>query len=209
MVVSKPNQCKQWLSAATEWWCNTNFHTGLKCTPFKALYGYTPPQLCIGPLLENVVQVAEDVIIQWQQFLQLLKDNLHATQARMLFFADNRKTDREVAVGDLVYLKLQPYKQTSLVLRRNLKLNSKYYGPYLVIARIGNVAYKLVLLPESKVHPIFHVPLLKKKVGNRVVVKSSLPNSEADGQFIMQPVAILQRQMVKQNNVVIVKMLVQ
>ncbi|KAH0671271.1 hypothetical protein KY285_023835 [Solanum tuberosum] len=178
MVASRPNQWKQWLSAA-EWWYNTNFHTVLKCTPFKDLYGYTPPQLCIRLLLENVVQAAEDVIRQRQQFLQLLKDNLHAAQARMKFFVDNKRTDREFAVGDSVYLK------------------------------IGNIAYKLVLPPESKCHPVFHVSLLKRKVGNRVVVQSSLPNTGADSQFIVRSVAILQRQMVKQNNVAAVKVLVQ
>ncbi|KAH0776278.1 hypothetical protein KY290_007689 [Solanum tuberosum] len=75
-------------------------------------------------------QAAEDVVMQRQKFLQLLKDNLNTTQARMKYFVDNRRTEREFAVGDQVYLKLQPYRQSSLELRRNFKLNSKYYGPY-------------------------------------------------------------------------------
>lgn len=54
-----------------ELWYITNFHTGLKCIPCKALYGYTPPQLCISPLLENVVQTFEDVIIQRQQIFTI------------------------------------------------------------------------------------------------------------------------------------------
>uniref|UniRef100_A0A3Q7IW17 Chromo domain-containing protein n=1 Tax=Solanum lycopersicum TaxID=4081 RepID=A0A3Q7IW17_SOLLC len=54
-----PTQWKQWLPAA-EWWYNTNFHTGLRYTPFEALYGCSPPQLSIGTLLETVVQAAED-----------------------------------------------------------------------------------------------------------------------------------------------------
>ena len=92
-----------------EWWYNTNFHIGLQCTPFEALYGYTPPQLSIGPLLETMVQVAEDVVMHRRQFLQLLKDNLTTTQARMKFFADGNKTEHKFSVGDWVYLKLQSY----------------------------------------------------------------------------------------------------
>lgn len=85
-----------------------------------------------------------------------------------------RRSSREFAVGDSIYLKLQPYRQTSLALRKNVKLNSKYYGPYLVIAWISNVAYKLALAPKSKVHAICQVSLLKKKVGHRVVVQCVL-----------------------------------
>jgi hypothetical protein len=40
-----------------------------------------------------------------------------------------------------------------------------YYSPYQIIKRIGVVAYS-----GSSMHPIFHVSLLKKKVGDAVVV---------------------------------------
>ena len=204
----RPTQWKQWLPAS-EWWYNTNFHTGLRCTPFEALYGYTPPHFSVGPLLERVVQAAEDMVMHRQQFLQLLKDNLATAQARMKFFADKKRTEREFLVGDWVYLMLQPYRHTSIALRRNLKLSSKYYGPYLIVERIGLFAYKLALPLHSKIHPVFHVSLLKKKVGNRVVIQSELPYTNDDGQFLVKPVPILQRQMVKRNNVAAVRVLVQ
>ena len=47
-------------------------------------------------------------------------------------------------------------------MRENHKLSAKYYGPYKVAARIGKVSYRLELPTTSKVHPIFHVSLLKK-----------------------------------------------
>lgn len=124
---------------------------------------------------------------------QLLKDNLSKAQERMKHYVDMRRSDRTFQVGDMVYLKLQPYSQTSLALRKHLKLSSKYYGPYKVLARIGSIAYKLELPADSKVHLVFHVSLLKKKVGTNVVVRSTLPSTGKDGQFIFQPVAILQR----------------
>uniref|UniRef100_A0A3Q7J7Z4 Reverse transcriptase domain-containing protein n=1 Tax=Solanum lycopersicum TaxID=4081 RepID=A0A3Q7J7Z4_SOLLC len=52
-------------------------------TPFEALYGNSPPQLSVGPLLETIVPAAENVVMQRQQMLQLLKDNLHKAQERM------------------------------------------------------------------------------------------------------------------------------
>lgn len=63
-------------------------------------------------------------------------------------------------MGDLVYLKVQPYKQTSLAIRSSLKLASKFYGPYEVLERIGLVAYKLHLPPDSQIHPIFHISII-------------------------------------------------
>ena len=59
----------------------------LLMTPFEALYGYSSPQLSVGPLLETVVPAAEDVVMQRQQMLQLLKDNLHKAQERMKVYA--------------------------------------------------------------------------------------------------------------------------
>lgn len=47
--------------------------------------------------------------------------------------------------GAWVYLKIQPYQQSSIAIRRNLKLASKYYGPYQVMCKIGQVAYELKL----------------------------------------------------------------
>lgn len=52
MTSNRPQNWKKWLCLA-EWWYNTNFHTSLQGTPFEALYGFTPPQISLGPLLET------------------------------------------------------------------------------------------------------------------------------------------------------------
>lgn len=48
----------------------------------------------------------------------------------------------EFVEEDQVILKIQPYRQTSIVMRRSLKLASKFYGPCQVIQKIGPVDYK-------------------------------------------------------------------
>ncbi len=60
------------------------------------------------------------------------------------------------------------------------KLAPRYVRPYLILARVGNVAYKLELPPElGHVHDTFHVSLLKKCVSNprQVVHVTSVPIS--------------------------------
>ncbi|KAH0644742.1 hypothetical protein KY284_032626 [Solanum tuberosum] len=200
----RPTQQSHWLPAA-EWWFNTNFHTSLQCTPFEDLYGYSPPQVSIGPLLETMVPAADDAVMRRQQWLQLLKDNLSKAQERMKFYEDKKRSEREFQVNDLVYLKSQPYKQSSVALRKHLKLSSK---PKERLLRLVMYLTSLNSPPDSKIHSVFHVSLIKKKVGEKVVVQTNLPTTGEDGQFQVKPVAILQRQQIKRNNVAVVKVLV-
>lgn len=56
-----------------------------------------------------------------------------------------------------MYLKLQPYHQTSVSLQKQLKLSIKSFRPFEVVQRIGQVAYKLALPATSKIHQVFHI----------------------------------------------------
>ena len=78
-------------------------------------------------------------------------------QARIKLYADKKKSKREFEAGDMVFLRLQSYKQVSLSMHNNRKLYPGFYGPYMAIQTIGQVAYKLELPIESKIHPPFHV----------------------------------------------------
>ena len=93
--------------------------------------------------------------------------------------ADKNRSDCSFAVGEFVYLKLQPYMQSSLAPRANQKLAFKYFGPYQVIAKIGPIAYKLQLPPTASVHDVFHVSQLKKVLSATAQV-SPIPPDPAD-----------------------------
>lgn len=55
------------------------------------------------------------------------------------------------------------------------KLSPRFYGPFQVVARVGRVAHKLKLPPEFKIHLVFHVSVLKKKLGVNVPAMTTLP----------------------------------
>jgi hypothetical protein len=64
-------------------------------------------------------------------------------------------------VGDYVYLKVMPMKKKRFGVRR--KLAARFVGPYKILERKGQVAYKLELLETmGAIFPIFHVSHLKK-----------------------------------------------
>ena len=173
MAFSQPTKWYKWLSMA-EWWYNTSFHPSLKMTPFQALYAKPPPQIAelMLPPAEGEDQQAET---DRDSIAAQIKDNLLRAQERMKFYADKKRFDRQLEVGDMVYVKLQPYQHTSLSIHRFLKLQSKYYGPCTVLKIIGKVSYKLLLPEDCLLHPSFHISQLKKHIGPDAVPNPKLP----------------------------------
>lgn len=158
-----PHKWTKWLALA-EFRYNTSHHSSLKTTPFAVLYGYDLPQYSLDPYFHSSNQEASALLHQRNEMLELIKENLIQAQAQMKFYADQKRLERSFEVGDEVYLKLQPFRQNSVVLRHNLKLANKYYGPYTIIEKLGTVAYKLQLPSDAKIHNVFHVSLQKRRL---------------------------------------------
>ncbi|POO03134.1 LOW QUALITY PROTEIN: Chromo domain-like [Trema orientale] len=84
---------------------------------------------------------------------------------KMKHHVDEAHKDVKFDVGDLVYLKLQPYRQRTLTQRRNEKLAACYYDPHPMVAKVGAVTYRLEL-PLTALHPVFHVYQLRRAIGS-------------------------------------------
>ena len=93
-----------------------------------------------------------------------------------------------------MYLRLQPYRHSSVALYRNLKLSPRFFSPFQIIQRVGEVAYKLKLPETSKIHPMFHVSNLKQALGGNDQQGTSLPEIDgSNGVVGPLPQAILDR----------------
>ncbi|GKF29900.1 putative reverse transcriptase domain-containing protein [Tanacetum coccineum] len=113
---------------------------------------------CVGEVQltgPEIVQETTEKIIQVKQRMQAARD-------RKKSYADLKHKPMEFEVGDKVMLKVSPWKGVVRFGKRG-KLNPKFVGPFKVIKRVGDVAYKLELPEElSRVHNTFHVSNLKK-----------------------------------------------
>jgi hypothetical protein len=206
-VHAQPHRWKAWLSLA-EFWYNTSYHSVLGYSPFKVLYGYDPP-FAAAPMVP--VGTDEDVsalLADRARFTELLKGKLAEARNRMKLYADKLRTKRQFQVGEMVLLKLQPYAQHSVVNRSCPKLAFKFYGPYKVLERIGEVAYRLELLADAQVHPVFHISQLKAFTPNNVPVFSTLPRYEDLSKQGVVPLEILDCRLVKKGNKAVSQVLI-
>ena len=97
-------------------------------------------------------------------------------------------------VGDHVYLKVSPMRGMRRFEVKG-KLSPRYIGPFQILERKGEMAYRLELPDQlSDVHDVFHVSQLKKCLR---VPEEQLPLEELDVQedlsYVEQPIKILDR----------------
>nr|GFD41988.1 putative reverse transcriptase domain-containing protein [Tanacetum cinerariifolium] len=112
-------------------------------------------------------------------------------------FADLKRKPMEFQVGDKVMLKVSPWKRVVRFGKRG-KLNPKYIGPFNVLERVGDVAYKLGLLEELSRKCHADEPLAVPLDGLHVDEKLH---------FIEEPVEIMDREVkwLKRSQIPLVK----
>nr|GEX45172.1 putative reverse transcriptase domain-containing protein [Tanacetum cinerariifolium] len=103
-----------------------------------------------------------EMIQETKKKIILIKQRIQAAQDQQNSYADRKRKPMRFKVGDRVMLKVSPWKGVVRFIKRG-KLNPRYIGPFKVLARVGDVTYRLELPRElSRVHHTFHVSNLKK-----------------------------------------------
>jgi hypothetical protein len=193
MAFQQPKKWIEYLPAA-EFWYNCSYHTAIKMSPFEALYEYAPPLLTELPA--TLSPEAQETLQEREKMILTLQHNLAKAQTAMRKYADQKRTPRSFQVGDMVYLKMIPQRETALGQGNPLKLASKWYGPFKVIQTVGKRAYRLQLPEGTRLHDVFHVSHLKKHVGPKAIPSTNLPLVTGSGMIKFAPVSVLQRRQV-------------
>jgi hypothetical protein len=163
-----------------------------KMTPFESLYGYPPLSIKEYVFSKFKAPTVKNYLATSDEILCILKSHLEQSRNQIKKQVDLKRSNCEFEVGDWVFVKLQLYKQNSLKNYKNHKLAPKFYGPYQVQRRVGQVAYVLDIPNKGKLHDVFHVSCLKKNLGPTTLIQSQLPLLDEEGRLILKPKGILE-----------------
>ncbi|RVW24823.1 Transposon Tf2-12 polyprotein [Vitis vinifera] len=125
-------QPRKWYSLLpwAEFWYNTTYHASTGMSPFQALYGRPPPMIPHYQLGSSPVNEVDQNLASRDDLFHQLKLNLHQASNRMKQIADSKRRDIEFNEGDLVFLRLHPYRQQTVFKRASQKLAHRFYGPF-------------------------------------------------------------------------------
>nr|KAJ0190578.1 hypothetical protein LSAT_V11C800419230 [Lactuca sativa] len=138
------------------------------------------------------VMGSTEVVLKTTERIQQIRSRLQTAQSRQKTYADKRRSDLEFQVGDMVLLKVSPWKGV-IRFRKRGKLGPRFIGPFRVLARMGRAAYQLDLRAVlSQIHNTFHVSQLRKcLVDDSAVVPPGDIQADDNLNYIERPVAIL------------------
>ncbi|KAK8947216.1 hypothetical protein KSP39_PZI007468 [Platanthera zijinensis] len=143
---------------------NNSHQASIGMAPFEAMYG----RKCRTPLAW--AETGETKLLGKKEVedatltIHSIRERLLIAQDRQDKYYNAKHRNVEFAVGDWVYLIIKPFKGVSRI-RRLKKLSPQYLGPFEVVERVGEAAYRLALSSElSGLHDVFHISVLRKAV---------------------------------------------
>ncbi|GJY15682.1 putative reverse transcriptase domain-containing protein [Tanacetum coccineum] len=187
---------------------NNSYHASIKAAPYEALYG----RKCRSPVCWSEVGDSQltspELIRDTTKKIVQIKNHLLTAHSRQKSYADRRTKPLEFKVGDMVLLKVSPWKG-DVHFGKHGKLSPHYIGPFRILARVGPVAYTFELPEDLKgIHSTFHVSNLKKCLAEGDIVVP-MDKIQLDDKFHMieEPVDVVDREIkrLKQSRIPIVK----
>jgi len=140
---------------------NNSKHASTQVSPFYANYGYHP-RLSVEITKSQETQhnpAAEGWVKHLRRIHEELQENLKVAQRHYKASHDKRvKKAPPFQVGDLVWLSRKNISTS----RPSAKLDVKRLGPFKILRVVGDsqMAFKLELPHQMRIHPVFHVSLL-------------------------------------------------
>ena len=144
---------------------NRSLHSTTKMCPFEVVYGFLPRapiDLLPLPSSEKVNFDAKQRAELILKMHELTKENIERMNAKYKLAGDKGRKHVVFAPGDLVWLHLRKDRFPDL---RKSKLMPRADGPFKVLEKINDNAYKLELPADFGVSPTFNIADLKPYLG--------------------------------------------
>ncbi|KAH7283023.1 hypothetical protein KP509_35G057200 [Ceratopteris richardii] len=98
-----------------------------------------------------------------QANLEIAKAKMQQADDKAKEYADRNRSPRSFEEGDIVFLKVRA-RSTSLSTGKCSTLSPRFCGPWKIVKKLSEVAYRLELPPDCRVHLVFHVSKLRKYI---------------------------------------------
>jgi hypothetical protein len=166
----------EWLPLA-EFTYNNRIHSSTRRTPFEVDSGQHP-RIGVEPHRTTKVEAVEEFIDRIGKIREEAQSALRQAAEDMARFHDvHRGKNLPFQVGDKVWLDSRNIKTS----RPTKKLDDKWFGPFPIVKVISDNAYKLKLTPAfAKVHPVFHITLLRKANEDQIKERPSPVHPEPE-----------------------------
>ena len=130
--------------ALIEFAYNNSYQSSIGMAPYEALYG----RKCRTPVCWDEVGgrrlIGLKIVQDTTEKVNKIREQLKIAKDRQKSYEDNRRRDLKFEMGDLVFLRVSPWKGI-LRFRKRGKLSPRYIGPYEIVDKVGEVAYRLRL----------------------------------------------------------------
>ncbi|GJZ54431.1 putative mitochondrial protein, partial [Tanacetum coccineum] len=140
--------------------------------------------------LMNKVEAVDRTLKAREEAIQTVKFHLVRAQNIMKQQADKGRSKRSFEIGDCVLFKLQPHRHVTVRMGKQHKFSPKYYGPFKITTKVGEVAYQLELNPQAQIHNVFHAASTRNTRDEGCVSTCSIPMHNTAATPISEPLEV-------------------
>lgn len=155
---------------------NNSIQASTGFSPFYLSNGRDMPT-CLSRAMQrddssHSAPAAEELLRRWEEALSIAKDHIHKAQERQRKYADEHRRHVTFQVADQVLLSTENLRERMVGAP---KLMERFIGPFAVKRVISPTAYELDLPSSMRVHPVFHVHLLRPYIDSRAAFPDRVP----------------------------------
>jgi hypothetical protein len=152
------------LLPVVEFTINNAKHASTGYSPFELTYGQGPMSPAIlsnSRSIDSTAPSVDEFLERMRTLTKIARKELERAQNRQKSLADKKRSERSFSVGDRVFLSAENVDSDISRKRPSQKLKDKFLGPFSVVERVGQLAYRLKLPTRMRIHPVFHVSKLE------------------------------------------------